>query len=188
MLKVKDDVIKFLEKDENSRMCPGKRDYLKSKDGICRFQTLPAKTWAIENDKQEVVTEFEQISETWRCYCQLLFLDPQSRLSISTEPEPENLETDILLSEVRTAIKNLKSKIATGRDAIPIKTIKALGERGDQMFHLICNKVWQTGVWPSEWTHTIFTPLHKKGSTKKCNNYRLIALIPHASKIVVTYS
>ncbi|CAF4845706.1 unnamed protein product [Pieris macdunnoughi] len=36
MLKVKDDVIKFLEKDENSRMCPGKRDYLKSKDGKTR--------------------------------------------------------------------------------------------------------------------------------------------------------
>ncbi|KAL4720760.1 hypothetical protein ACJJTC_007605 [Scirpophaga incertulas] len=33
MLKVKDDVIKFLEKDENTRMCPGKRDYLKSKEG-----------------------------------------------------------------------------------------------------------------------------------------------------------
>lgn len=33
MMKVKDDVIKFLEKDENSRMCPGKKDYLKSKNG-----------------------------------------------------------------------------------------------------------------------------------------------------------
>ncbi|XP_045489803.1 trichohyalin-like [Pieris rapae] len=33
MLKVKDDVIKFLEKDENTRMCPGKKDYLKSKEG-----------------------------------------------------------------------------------------------------------------------------------------------------------
>lgn len=33
MLKVKDDVIKFLEKDENSGMCPGKKDYLKAKDG-----------------------------------------------------------------------------------------------------------------------------------------------------------
>ncbi|CAH0554935.1 unnamed protein product [Brassicogethes aeneus] len=32
MMKVKDDVIKFLEKDENSRMCPGKKDYLKSKN------------------------------------------------------------------------------------------------------------------------------------------------------------
>ncbi|CAF4845366.1 unnamed protein product [Pieris macdunnoughi] len=148
-------------------------------------KSLPAKTWAIENDKNEVVTELEQISETWRSYCQSLFLDAQSRLSISTEPEPENLEPDILLSEVRTAIKHLKSNKATGRDAIPIETIKALGERGDQMFHLICNKVSQTGVWPSEWTHTIFTPLHKKGSTKKCNNYRLIARIPHASEILL---
>ena len=148
-------------------------------------KSLPARTWAIENDRNEVVTELEQISETWKKYCQSLFRDPQSRQFASTDPELENLEPDILLSEVRAAIKHLKSKKATGRDAIPIETIKALGDRGDQMFHLICNKVWQTGVWPTEWTHTVFTPLHKKGSTKKCNNYRLIALISHASKIML---
>ncbi|KAA5606581.1 hypothetical protein F3H11_36605, partial [Pseudomonas aeruginosa] len=31
----------------------------------------------------------------------------------------------------------------------------------------------------------MFTPLHKKGSTKKCNNYRLIALTSHSSKIML---
>lgn len=36
-----------------------------------------------------------------------------------------------------------------------------------------------------DWLHTVFTPLHKKGSTKVCNNYRLIALISHASKVML---
>ncbi|CAH2209487.1 jg24990 [Pararge aegeria aegeria] len=53
------------------------------------------------------------------------------------------------------------------------------------MFHVLCNKVWQTGIWPQDWAHTVFVPLHKKGSTKLCSNYRLIALIPHASKILL---
>ncbi|XP_037870090.1 LINE-1 retrotransposable element ORF2 protein [Bombyx mori] len=148
-------------------------------------KSLPSKTWAIVNDKNELITELDQISETWKRYCQSLFQDPQSRQFTSTDPNDEDLEPSILLSEVRAAIKHLKHRKATGRDAIPIETIKALGERGDDMFHKICNRVWQTGVWPSEWAHTVLTPLHKKGSTKKCNNYRLIALTSYSSKIML---
>ncbi|KAL0812036.1 hypothetical protein ABMA28_009430 [Loxostege sticticalis] len=148
-------------------------------------KSLPSKTWAIENDMNEVLTDLEDILERWKSYCQSLFQDPQSQNFPDTEPNSEDLEPNILLSEVRAAIKHLKNGKATGGDAIPIETIKALGEKGIHMFHTICNKVWQTGIWPSDWTHTIFVPLHKKGSTKKCNNYRLIALISHASKIIL---
>lgn len=35
------------------------------------------------------------------------------------------------------------------------------------------------------WTTSAFVPIHKKGSTKKCENYRTICLICHASKILL---
>ncbi|KAA5657335.1 reverse transcriptase family protein, partial [Pseudomonas aeruginosa] len=38
---------------------------------------------------------------------------------------------------------------------------------------------------PSDWTRSIILPLHKKGSTKQCDNYRTLALISHASKILL---
>ena len=148
-------------------------------------KSLSPKSWAIEDNGGKIVTELDKISESWKTYCQSLFQDQQSRNFSPTEPHKGELEPDILLSEVKAAIKHLKDKKAAGRDGIPIETIKALGEYGTRIFHTICNKIWQTGVWPTEWTHTILTPLHKKGSAKKCGNYRLIALISHASKILL---
>ncbi|XP_012550728.1 uncharacterized protein LOC105842410 [Bombyx mori] len=89
-----------------------------------------------------------------------------------------------LKDEVRAAINHLKRK-AVGFDEIPIETIKAMGEIGVDILHIICCRIWITGVWPSDWSHSIFIPLHKKGSTKKCNNYRLISLVSHASKVML---
>ncbi|XP_060810227.1 uncharacterized protein LOC132904318 [Amyelois transitella] len=91
-------------------------------------KSLPSKTWAIENSDNRVVTELVEISGTWKGYCQSLFQDPHCRDFPSTVLNTEDLEPDILLSEVRAAIKHLKNGKATGRDAIPIETIKALGD------------------------------------------------------------
>ncbi|KAI8433244.1 hypothetical protein MSG28_015320 [Choristoneura fumiferana] len=148
-------------------------------------KSLSSKTWAINDSSGETVTDIEAIAEIWREYCQSLFQDPQSQCYAPTEPKNEEIEPDILLDEIRTAIKHLKNGKATGSDAIPIETIKASGEYGVHIFHTLCQKIWQTGCWPKEWAHTIFVPLHKKGSTKTCSNYRLIALISHASKILL---
>lgn len=49
----------------------------------------------------------------------------------------------------------------------------------------MCNKVWDTGVWPEDWCESVFVPLHKKGPTTRCENYRTISLISHASKILL---
>ncbi|XP_012553302.2 LINE-1 reverse transcriptase homolog [Bombyx mori] len=148
-------------------------------------KTLSSKTWAIENSQGETVTDLEDISETWKQYCQSLFQDPNSHCFDPTAPQDEEIEPSILKDEVRAAIKHLKKGKATGKDAIPIETIEASGEYGVEIFHTLCNKIWQSGTWPQDWVHTVFVPLHKKGSTKSCSNYRLIALIPHACKILL---
>ncbi|KAF2884414.1 hypothetical protein ILUMI_21793 [Ignelater luminosus] len=43
----------------------------------------------------------------------------------------------------------------------------------------------KTGLWPENWSTSILLPLHKKGPTTVCDNYRLIALISHPSKIML---
>ena len=49
----------------------------------------------------------------------------------------------------------------------------------------ICNKIWQTGEWPTPWTQSLVITLPKKGNLLQCQNYRTISLISHASKVML---
>ena len=39
--------------------------------------------------------------------------------------------------------------------------------------------------WPQDWKTSVFIPVPKKGNTKECSNYCTIALISHASKVML---
>ena len=43
----------------------------------------------------------------------------------------------------------------------------------------------KTQQWPQDWKRTVFIPVPKKGNAKECSNYRTIALISHASKVML---
>ena len=94
-------------------------------------------------------------------------------------------EQSILESEVRTAIAKIKSRKAPGIDGIEGELIKEGGEAVVQMIHKICNRIWDTGEFPTLWTKSLVVTIAKKGDTTKCENYRTISLICHASKIIL---
>ena len=56
------------------------------------------------------------------------------------------------------------------------------------MLHSICQQVWKTQQWPQGWKRSVFIPIPKKGNAKECSNYRTIALISHASKVMLKFS
>ena len=45
--------------------------------------------------------------------------------------------------------------------------------------------IWKTQQWPQDWKRSVFIPIPKKGSAKECSTYRTIALISHASKVML---
>ena len=45
-----------------------------------------------------------------------------------------------------------------------------------------------TCQWPEDWKRSVFIPIPKKGNAKECSNYHTIALISHASKIMLKLS
>ena len=54
------------------------------------------------------------------------------------------------------------------------------------MLHSICWQIWKTQQWPQDWKRTgVFIPIPKKGNAKECSNYCTIALISHASKVML---
>ena len=54
-----------------------------------------------------------------------------------------------------------------------------------QVLHSIWQQIWKTQLWPQDWKRSIFIPIPKKGNAKECSNYHTIALISHASKIML---
>ena len=49
----------------------------------------------------------------------------------------------------------------------------------------ICHKIWKTQQWPQAWKKSVFITIPKKGNAKECSNYCTIALISHASKVML---
>ena len=45
--------------------------------------------------------------------------------------------------------------------------------------------MWENCDWPEDWCNSVFVPLPKTGNLKQCTNYRTIALVSHASKIML---
>ena len=54
-----------------------------------------------------------------------------------------------------------------------------------KVLHSVCQQIWKTQQWPQDWKRSIFIPIPKKGNPKECSNYRTIALISHASKVML---
>ena len=53
------------------------------------------------------------------------------------------------------------------------------------MLHSVCRQIWKTQQWPQDWNRSIFIAIPKKGNAKECSNYHTIALISHASKVML---
>ena len=53
------------------------------------------------------------------------------------------------------------------------------------MLHSILQQIWKTHQWPQDWKWSVFIPIPKKGKDKECSNYCTIALISHASKVML---
>ena len=54
-----------------------------------------------------------------------------------------------------------------------------------KVLHSICQQIWKTQQWPQDWKRSVFILIPKKGNAKECSNYRSIALISHASKVML---
>ena len=54
-----------------------------------------------------------------------------------------------------------------------------------KVLHSICQQIWKTQQWPQDWKRSVFIPIPKKGNAKECSNYCTIALISHASKVML---
>ena len=74
---------------------------------------------------------------------------------------------------------------ASGGDRILVELFQILKDDAVKVLYSICQQIWKTLLWPQDWKRSAFIPIPKKDSAKECSNYCTIALISHASKVML---
>ena len=96
-----------------------------------------------------------------------------------------HLESDILEWEVKWPLGSITMNKASEGDRIPVDLFQILKDDAVEVLHSICQQIWKTQQWPQDWKSSVFLPISKKGNAKECSNYHTIALISHASKVML---
>ena len=130
------------------------------------------------------LTEEEDIKKRWQEYTEKLYKkdlhDPDNHDGVIRHLEPAILEC-----EVKWALGSITINKASGGDGIPVELFQILNDRAVKVLHSICQQIWKTQHWPQGWKKSVFIPIPKKGNAKECSNYHTIALISHASKVML---
>ena len=91
----------------------------------------------------------------------------------------------MLECEVKWALGSITTNKAIGGDGIPVQLFQILKDDAVKVLHSICQQIWKTQQWPQDWKKSVFIPISKKVNAKECSNYCTIALISHASKVML---
>ena len=128
--------------------------------------------------------EAEDIKKRWQDYTEELYKkylhDPDTHDGMITHLEPGILEC-----EVKSALGGITTNKPSGGDGIPGKLFQILKDDAVKVLHSICQQIWKIQQWPQDWKRSVFIPIPKKGNAKECSNYRTIAFISHASKVML---
>ena len=74
---------------------------------------------------------------------------------------------------------------ASGSYGIPVELFQIRKDDAVKVLHSVCQQIWKTQQWPQDRKSLVFITILKKGNAKECSNYCTIALISHASKVML---
>ena len=80
---------------------------------------------------------------------------------------------------------DLQQNKVSGGHGIPVELFQILKDDAGKVLHSICQQIWKTQQWPQDWKRSVFISIPKNGNAKECSNYCTIALISHASKVML---
>ena len=130
------------------------------------------------------LTEAEEIKKRWQEYTEELYKkdlkNPDNHDGVITHLEP-----DILDCEVKWALGSITMNKAGGGDGIPGELFQILKDDAVKVLHSIYQQIWKTQQWPQDRKRSVFVPIPEKCKAKECSNYHTIALISHASKVML---
>ena len=169
------------EVEENNRMGKTRVPYKKIRDTKGTFH---AKMGTIKDRNGIDLTEAEDIRKRWQEYTEKLYKKDLHGTD-NHDGVITHLEPDILGCKVKWALGSITMNKASGVDGILDYLFPILKDDAVKVLHSICQEIWKTQQWPQDWKRSVFIPIPKKCNAKECSNYHTIALISHASKVML---
>ena len=120
--------------------------------------------------------EAEDIKKMWQEYTELYKKDLHN---------PDNYDGVITHLEPDIQVGLITMNKASGGDGTPVELFQILKDDAVKVLHSIYQQIWKTQQWPQDWKRSVFIPIPRKGTAKECSNYPTIALISHASKVML---
>ena len=145
--------------------------------------TFHAKMGTIKDRNSKDITEAEEMKKRKQEYTELYkkgHYDPDNHDGVVTCLEP-----DIMECEVKWALGSLTMNKASGVDGIPAELFHILKDNAVKVLHSVCQQIWKIQQWPQDWKRSVFIPIQKKDNAKECSEYCTIALISHASRVML---
>ena len=130
------------------------------------------------------LVDAEEIKNRWKEYTEEPYKKDLNELDccngVVSHPQP-----DILESEVKWALGSTAVNKVNECDRIPEELFKTLNDDVIKVIHSLCQQIWKTQQWAQDWRRSILILLPKKESTKEHSNHPTVALISHASKVML---
>lgn len=173
--------IKRCEKIETMDMLHHSRDMHREIAEMTNRNKKQSRTGIIQDKDGNILFENDKVESRWMEYIRELYYDARNdQVSEKNTEGPE-----ILVAEVRAAIGKLKTGKACGVDGITAEMLKCLGDSEVEEITRLCNTIYSTGKWPTDFVVSEFVMIPKKSKSTKCSDFRTISLISHASKILL---
>ena len=138
---------------------------------------------SVKDGNSKDLIEAQEIKR-WQEYIEELYRkslnDADNHDSVITHLEP-----DILECEVKWAIGSITTNRAGGAVEIPAELVQILKGEAVSVLHSVCQQICKTQQWPQDWKRSVFIPIPENSNAKECSNYHTVALISHASKVVL---
>jgi len=155
---------------------------------------------AVMDRDGNLLTSMDDIKRRWKTYIEDLYNKQDKPIEdlynkqdkpteFGLESEKQVLEDDIgpevLNIEVEESIRTLTRRKAEGMDGIPAEFVISLHGEVKEKFVELCQLIYRDGVWPKDFLQSVMIPIEKKKNAVRCEDFRTISLISHASKVVL---
>ena len=119
------------------------------------------RTMYLTDDNIFLITEGEEIKETWRKYFdELLNVNNKAKTVTIQAEEKRKIDDgpDLTWRDIEFAWKFIKNGKSTGMDEISGEMVKMSGNVGKQWLYRLFHKIWEEKTIPSEWKEGVIIP------------------------------